>query len=206
MDSPPESRDGAETLPDPFDEYKDDIQAMINDYTNKEIVQELLQRGFQTSQRSLARRLQIWGFRRQSGARGTNTPVSEALINAVDDFFHHTLLNDTQIAARLLERGLQTTGRQVRSIRQRSGWLRVTSGPDRAARAAATFQQVEQVLNGPGRTFGRGWMITYLRQHCGFKTHQNDVATTQRQLDPEGVTARRPGGRKKRLENYIYGG
>src|SRR5277367_5846579 len=69
-----------------------------------------------------------------SGARGTNTPVSEALINAVDDLFHQTLLNNTQIAARLLERGLQTTGRQVRSIRQRSGWLRVTSGPDRAAR------------------------------------------------------------------------
>ena len=51
MDSPPESRDGVP--PDPFDEYKDDIQAMIDDYTNKEIVQELLQRGFQTSQRSL---------------------------------------------------------------------------------------------------------------------------------------------------------
>ena len=69
------------TPPDLFDEHKNDIQAMINDYTNKEIVQELLQRGFQTSQRSLERRLQIWGFWRQSGARGTNTPVSEALIN-----------------------------------------------------------------------------------------------------------------------------
>jgi len=42
MDSPPESRDGAETPPDPFDEHKDDIQAMIDDYTNKDIVQELL--------------------------------------------------------------------------------------------------------------------------------------------------------------------
>jgi len=152
------------------------------------------------------RRLRIWGFRRQSGARGTNTPVSEALINAVDDLLHHTLLNDTQIAARLLEQGLRTTGRQVRSIRQRSGWLQVTSGPDRAARAAVTFQQVEQALNGPGRTFGRRWMITYLRQHCGFKTHQNDVATAQRQLNPEGVTARRPGGRKERPENFITSG
>jgi hypothetical protein len=49
-------------------------------------------------------------------------------------------------------------------------------------------------------------MITYLRQHCGFKAHQNDVAAAQRQLDPEGVAARRPGGRKKRLENYITSG
>jgi hypothetical protein len=53
MDSPPESRDSAKTPPDPFDEHKDDIQAMINNYTNKEIVQELSQRGFQISQRSL---------------------------------------------------------------------------------------------------------------------------------------------------------
>jgi hypothetical protein len=143
MDSPPESRDNTETPPDPFDEHKDNIQAMINSHTNKEIVQELLQRGFLTSPRSLARRLKIWGFRRHSGARGTNTPASEALINAVNDLFYHTLLNDTQIAARLLKKGHQITARQVRSIRQRSGWLRVTSGPDRAARAATTFQQVE---------------------------------------------------------------
>jgi hypothetical protein len=38
MDSSPESHDGAQTPPDPFDEHKDNIQAMINDYTNKEIV------------------------------------------------------------------------------------------------------------------------------------------------------------------------
>jgi hypothetical protein len=140
MDSSPESRDSAKTPADPLDEHKDDIQAMINNYTNKEIVQELSQRGFQTSQRSLERRLQIWGFRRQSRASGTNTPVSEALINAVNDLFHYTLLNDIQIEARLLEQGLQITGRQVRSIRQRSDWRRIISGPDRAARVAATFQ------------------------------------------------------------------
>jgi hypothetical protein len=29
-----ESRDNAKTPPDPFDEHKDDIQAMINRYTN----------------------------------------------------------------------------------------------------------------------------------------------------------------------------
>jgi hypothetical protein len=53
MNSPPESRDGAETPPDPFDEYKDDIKAIIDDYSNAEIVQELFIKGFQTSTRSL---------------------------------------------------------------------------------------------------------------------------------------------------------
>jgi hypothetical protein len=42
IDSPPESRDSAKTPPDPFDEHKDNIQVMINNYTNKEIIQELL--------------------------------------------------------------------------------------------------------------------------------------------------------------------
>jgi hypothetical protein len=49
-------------------------------------------------------------------------------------------------------------------------------------------------------------MITYLRQHYGFKAYQNNVATAQRQFNPKGVTARQPGCRKKRLENYITSG
>ena len=88
------------------------------------------------------------------------TGVSEALISAVKDLFHQTLLNDTQIAARLLEQGLTNNRRQVRSIRLKSGWLRVTHlAPDRAARAAATFQQVEQVLTTAqvAPSVGAGW-------------------------------------------------
>jgi hypothetical protein len=188
MNSPPESRNSAETPPDPFDEYKDDIKAMIDDYSNAEIVQELFTKGFQTSTRSLQRRLQNWGFRRQSGARGTNIGASGVLKEAINQLFHSTLLNDNQIGARLTERGLQTTGRQVKTIRLKSGWQRHSTGAQKAARAAQTLHQVEQVVtHGPGRTFGRGWMITYLRQHCGFKAHQNDVATAQRQLNPEAV-------------------
>jgi len=61
MDSPPESHDGTETqIPSISTRMR--IQAMIDDYTNKEIVQELLQQGFQTSQRSLERRLQTLGI------------------------------------------------------------------------------------------------------------------------------------------------
>lgn len=46
MNSPPESCDGAETPPDPFNKYKDNIKAMINNYSNTEIVQELFIKGF----------------------------------------------------------------------------------------------------------------------------------------------------------------
>jgi hypothetical protein len=53
INSPPESRDGAETSPDPFDKYKNNIKAIIDDHFNTEIVQELFIKGFQTSIRSL---------------------------------------------------------------------------------------------------------------------------------------------------------
>jgi hypothetical protein len=142
MNSSPESRDCVGMPPDPFDTYKNDIEAMIDTYTNKEIVQELFIKGLQTSLASLKRHLQIWGFRRQSGVRGVNTGASEALISAINDLYHRTLLNDAQIAARLLEEGLQTTGRQVKTIRLKSGWQRYSGGAQRAARTVQTLQQV----------------------------------------------------------------
>jgi len=54
--------------------------------------------------------------------------VSEALISAVNDLFHHTLLNDAQIAARLLEQGLQTISWQIKTIRLKSGWQGRSTG------------------------------------------------------------------------------
>jgi hypothetical protein len=53
MNSPPESRNGAEMPPDPFNKYKDDIKIILNNYSNTEIVQELFIKGFKTSIRSL---------------------------------------------------------------------------------------------------------------------------------------------------------
>ena len=89
---------------DPFEEHKNTIQSMLDDYTNTEIVEELAIRGLVTSRSSLQRRLQAWGFRRRLGGNGVRigATASEALIEAVKDLFHHTLLNDEQIAARLL--------------------------------------------------------------------------------------------------------
>ena len=165
---------------DPFDEHKNTIQSMLDDYTNAEIIEELAVRGLVTSRASLQRRLQAWGFRRRPGGNGVRTgaSASEALVDGVKDLFHRTLLNDEQIAARLSTTlGLQTTGRQVKTIRLQARWRRrITSGQDRDALAAATFEQVNQAMTGPGRIFGRRWMITYLRQHYGFRAYREDIA------------------------------
>jgi hypothetical protein len=106
MNSPPEPRNYVRMPPDPFDKYKNNIKVIINTYTNKEIIQELFIKGLQISLTSLKRHLQIWGFRRQSRVRGVNTGASEALISAINDLYYRTLLNNTQITARLLKEGL----------------------------------------------------------------------------------------------------
>jgi hypothetical protein len=63
--------------------------------------------------RTLKRRLAEWGAR-----RNTSTPITDELAERVNDLFHHTLLNDRQIAARIREDdSYPTTPRQVLEIR-----------------------------------------------------------------------------------------
>jgi hypothetical protein len=63
--------------------------------------------------------------------------VTDTLIEVVNFIFHHTTLNDKQIAARIMtDYGLHTTARQVRSIRSDFDWLRARFGAKRAARRA----------------------------------------------------------------------
>jgi hypothetical protein len=94
----------------------------------------------------------------------------------------------------------------VRSIRSDFGWLRARSGAKKTAQTAEVQHQVENaILNGPERTFGRRWFITYLRRQLGFRAGQEDVVNAQRLIDANGVASRLPGLRKTRLENYITG-
>ena len=194
--------------PDPedrFSEFQHHIYDMLNEgHTNAQIVASLKRLGFKTSISSLKRCLQRWGRRRPAGTRGALIGgVTDELAEIVNHLFHHTTLNDDSIAARIIsDYGLQTTGRQVRTIRSKFGWLRASTGPSKEANRAATQAQVAQLLNGPGRTFGREWLVTYLRVYHGYKARRLDVSITQRALDPEGVAQRQPGFRRPRLGNY----
>jgi len=124
---------------------------MLNEgHTNPQIVAALKGLGFKTSTRSLQRCLQKWGRRRPAGTPGIRIGgVTDELAEKVNYLFHHTTLNDDLIAAPIVsDHGLQTTGRQVRTIRSKFGWLRPSTGPSNEA-------QVAQLLDGPGRTFGK---------------------------------------------------
>jgi hypothetical protein len=93
--------------------------------------------------------------------------VTDELAEKVN-YLHHTTLNDDSIAARIMsDYGLQTTARQVRTIRSKFGWLRASTGSSKEANKAATQAQVAQLVDGPGRTFGKAWLVTYLRQIHG---------------------------------------
>jgi hypothetical protein len=102
-----------------FSAFQANIQEMVsNGYTNN-IVAELARRGLTTKKRTLKRRLHLWGIRRPNGTPGvTIGGITDEFAEAVYYTFHHTTLNDDQIAARVLEDyKLHTTRRQVKSIR-----------------------------------------------------------------------------------------
>jgi hypothetical protein len=88
---------------DPFLEHQHFIQELLDDHTDAEIAAILNRRGFQTSIRSLQRRLHSWGFQRLAGASGVrnNGIKSDVLAKAINYIFHHTTLNDAIIAARI---------------------------------------------------------------------------------------------------------
>jgi hypothetical protein len=193
---------------DPFSDYQHFIQELLDDHTDAEIVAALARRGFQTSIRSLQRRLHSWGFQRLAGASGVRNGGAKSdmtiLAEAINYIFHYTTLDDTAIAARILmDYNLHTTARQVKRIRLKAGWLRASSGAKKAAKRAETQQQMENAIsNGSARIFGRRWLVTWLRLH-DFKVYQIDVSVAQRFIDSDGVIFRLPKLRKIRLENYI---
>jgi hypothetical protein len=85
----------------------------------------LKRKGFETSKASLKRRLQAWGIRREQGVSGVRTGFSDDLVEAINQIFHHTQLNDNQIAQRVLDDyNLHTTGRPVRTVWSLFGWRR----------------------------------------------------------------------------------
>jgi hypothetical protein len=125
---------------DHFSNYRNHIEELIlqRGFTNNEVIADLRSNGFETSLSSLKTRLQAWGIRRDAGVAGVKIGgVSDELAEAVNYIFHHTTLNDAQIAARIMtDYHLHTTARHMRSIRSDFGWLRARSGAKKAAQIA----------------------------------------------------------------------
>jgi hypothetical protein len=74
-----------------------------------------------------------------------------------------------------------------------------TSDSAKVAQSLTTRHHVRDLLNGPGRTFGREWFLTYLRTQFDYRARRLNVLLAQRQLDPKGVASRIPELRKVRL-------
>ena len=75
--------------------------------TNKQLLDWLLENGIQCTLRTLERRLQQWGIRRNAV---TQMLITDELAERVNYLFHHTLLSDSQIAIKIAEEdGLQSS-------------------------------------------------------------------------------------------------
>jgi len=172
-------------------------------HTSTELLSWLKQHGVTASPRTLDRRLRKWGVRRKATAQ-----IDDQLAERVNWLFHHTLLNDSQIANRIIEEdGLITSQNQVKEVRQLFGWRRNQNSDSTSSQQLTTQRHVQSLIQqGPGRTFGRRWAITYLRHHFGHKARQYDVTNAQKLFDPVGVASRLPGIRFSRLDNYITSG
>jgi hypothetical protein len=185
--------------------YKDDILELKEEgIPNNEVLSWLQERGITVGDTTLRMRLKEWGW-----SKKTTVPQSPELISRVNHLFHHTLLSDSQIAERIAEEdGLPTTKNQIYEIRMRHGWKRATFDRTAQADQKQRTQELIQdlVLVGPGRSFGRIWSQTYLRQKLGYRARRNDVAAALKHVDPEGVASRQPGLRRQRIENYITAG
>ena len=107
---------------DRFSEFQYHIDDILNKgHTNPQIVAALKRLGFKTSTRSLQRYLQRWDCRRPANTPGIRIGgVTDELAEKVNYLFHHTTLNDDLITARIISNyHLQTTDRQVRTIRSK---------------------------------------------------------------------------------------
>ena len=67
-------------------------------HINKELLDWLAGEGYIISDSTLRRRLRAWGVRRK-----TAVSITDELAERVNWLFHHTLLNDSQIASRIVE-------------------------------------------------------------------------------------------------------
>ena len=153
----------------------DDFQLQLSNlkkdgHTHNELLLWLQEKGIHISDRTLKRRLQIWGV--PSRCRPTEVDLNsgdraDELAERVNYLFHHTLLSDSQIAIKIAEEdGLQSSANQVQEIRLLFGWYRQNvTATQSVAHQQLTQQYVGQLVAGEGRSFGRRWAMTYLRRH-----------------------------------------
>jgi hypothetical protein len=173
-----------------IDDVESDLTAMKQQgHTNSQLLDWLKEQGIKASSATLERRLRNWGVRRKAAAQ-----IDDQLAERVNWLFHHTLLNDTQIASRIAEEdGLATSSNQVKEVRQLFGWRRNQNRDSVTAHQLTTQNHIQSLIQQSlSRSFDRRWAITYLRHHFGHKAHQYNVTTVQKLYNPTGVANRLP--------------
>jgi site-specific recombinase XerC len=89
-----------------MDDLKQQLQEMNEQgETHAKMISWLHSMGHSISERTLRRRFQQWGLK-----KNTSEPVTDHLLNRVQDLYQHGLLSDTEIAQKIADQdGLQPT-------------------------------------------------------------------------------------------------
>jgi hypothetical protein len=188
-----------------IDDFRDSIIEMKQQQglTNEAILVQLRREGLYTSSTTLRRRLDLWGVRKKVAS-----PITDELAERVNYYFHHTLLNDSQIAAKIrTDDDLVTTANQVKEIRLLFNWRRQPGSASNVAQTSTTQTYVATtLLDGPDQTFDQHWFTTYLCQQFDYRACQTDISAAQQRLDPAEVASHIPDLRHARQENYTTSG
>jgi hypothetical protein len=82
-----------------LDDFESQIIRLQDEgHTYRQIIDWLTSEGITTFTRTLQRRLQLWGAR-----RNTRVKISDELAERVNFYFHHSVLSDSQIARRIAD-------------------------------------------------------------------------------------------------------
>src|SRR2546423_6533089 len=175
-----------------LDRFRDEIErrVLVQKQPHRDIVKWLAEQGCQTTTQTLVRRCRLWGASRRPKVSSDDP----ALIAAIREQFSNTFDNDTTISRTLNARGIHTSRNQVNAIRLKHGWHRRNiEEADRAAAKRETFNRVKQAIDeGVVRPHNREAIRKALMKHYHYHAREGDVREALKELNPEGITARKP--------------
>lgn len=171
--------------------YYAEISLLYSTGENAQRICDTLQRKYNVnvSERTMRSTLTVLGLRRDIADN-----VTQALKDGVSWYFSSTELNDAQIAEELKAGGFKTSARQIKAIRLQMRLLRRSNDPDlREQDRQEAFNRVQEELHSGEISYGYRMLVTHLRAVRGFALREAWVQEAIKELDPEGVQARKPG-------------
>ena len=134
--------------------------------------------------------------------------LSGTTISLIDEFVHRHNYNDSQIVDALSHRGIQSSIKQVKTLRLQRGWTLRNRPQDIQEAALLRTKELcyKAIKDGPARNWGRQHLQTYLQTHYDFQANVKHVQQALKEINNARGVDRRPGMKStRRLEALFHG-